>query len=480
MALKTYVTTTIPYVNARPHVGFALELAQADVIARYQRLTGHDTRLQTGTDENAFKNVVAARERGITPEELVAQNSSLFRGLAEALEVSADDFVRTSEPRHTAAVQHFWSSLTQDDIYLDSYSGAYCIGCEDFLLAQDLVDGRCPDHGTVPEEVHERNYFFRLSRYQDRLDRLISTDEIRVFPETRKNEILAFIRRGLHDISVSRDAARAGGWGIRVPDDPSQVVYVWIDALINYLTGLGFGKGAEWQGRWNDDVLKIHAIGKNVWKFHAIYWPALLLSAGLPLPNQIVIHGFLTENGRKISKSLGNTIDPFGCIDEFGAEAVRYYLLRILPPFVDSDFRVERLRLVYNSDLANDLGNLVSRLTTLCVRAGYRHYQGEDAPRAPAGYHEALGAYLFDRALETLWSIVAAANKDIDRAAPWSALKSGRQESTHPKLQEWLGELHRLGHWLAPFMPTTAKTILGVIGEHPIQPSAPLFPRKSL
>ncbi|NIM06716.1 MAG: methionine--tRNA ligase [Armatimonadetes bacterium] len=480
MTQKTHVTTTIPYVNARPHVGFALELAQADAIARYHRLVGHDTRLQTGTDENALKNVVAASERGISPEELVSQNSGLFRALVEALNVSADDFVRTSEQRHTTAVEYFWLSLKQDDIYQDSYSATYCIGCEDFLLEQDLVEGRCPDHGTVPEEVHEQNYFFRLSAYQDKLDRLISTNEITVFPETRKNEILAFIRRGLHDISISRTAERAGGWGITVPGDPSQVVYVWTDALINYLTGPGLGASNDWQEWWNDDMLKIHAIGKNVWKFHAIYWPAFLLSATLSIPNQIVIHGFLTENGRKISKSLGNAIDPLGCINEYGADAVRYYLLRMLPPFIDSDFQTERLRLVYNTDLANDLGNLVSRLTTLCVRAGYRRYHGEDAPQAPAGYHEALGACLFDQALDTLWSIVAETNKDIEWAAPWNAIKSGQHKSIHSRLHAWLGELYRVGYWLAPFMPTTAKAIQAAIREYPIQSSAPLFPRKAL
>ena len=365
MKRKIYVTTSIPYVNAAPHVGFALELAQADAIARFHRLCGREVRFQTGTDENAIKNVLAAAEQNLTTQELVDRNSQRYRGLLTALHISADEFIRTTEARHRRGVHALWQSLRDGDIYRRTYRGLYCTGCEDFYLEKDLAGGCCPEHGTRPVEVAEENYFFRLSAYQRQIEELLESRRLRVVPETRRNEVLSFVRRGLADISVSRPAGRTGSWGIHVPGDDSQVVYVWIDALVNYISGLGLGSGDDWRPWWSDDVEKIHVIGKNVWKFHAIYWPALLLSAGLPLPNEIVVHGFLTAEGRKIGKSLGNAVDPFGCIETFGADAVRYYLLRAIPPFDDGDFSPVRLHHLYNTDLANGLGNLVSRLTTL-------------------------------------------------------------------------------------------------------------------
>jgi methionyl-tRNA synthetase len=461
---KYYVTTSIPYVNASPHVGFALELVQADVVARYHRLLGQETRFQTGTDENAFKNVMAAREQGVTTQELVDRNSELFRNLNVALGISADEFLRTTETRHTRAVQVLWGRLSSGDIYRMPYTGLYCTGCEDFLMERDLVDGSCIEHASPPIQVQEENYFFRLSAYQEQIERLIADDRVRVVPEARKNEVLSFIRQGLRDISVSRTQARSGGWGIPVPADPSQVIYVWIDALINYISGL-------------EQTEKIHVIGKNVWKFHAIYWPALLLSAKLPLPDAIVVHGFLTENGRKISKSLGNSIDPFACIEQVGADGVRYYLLRSVSSFTDSDFSSQRLLRAYNTELANDLGNLVSRLTTLCVKAGYGRFDTQYAPQALAGYHEALKSYEFDRALDTIWQIVDEVNRNIQQAEPWKVLKEGRMEETRRQITKWLEELHRIGHWLQPFMPQAAGKILAAVSSAPIVESRPIFPR---
>lgn len=474
---RYYVTTSIPYVNARPHVGFALELVQADVIARYRRLLGNPTRLQTGADENAFKNVLAAREQGISPEELVERNSETFRKLAQALHISYDDFLRTTEARHRRAVAEFWRRLAPGDIYVKPYRGFYCDGCEDFLLERDLADGRCPDHDRPPVEVREENYFFRLSAYQEKIEQLLVSGQLRITPESRKNEILAFLRAGLQDISISRAAARAEGWGIPVPGDPGQVVYVWIDALINYLSGPGFGEEADWRRYWGAETTKIHVIGKNVWKFHVIYWPALLLSAQLPLPDEIVIHGFLTENGRKISKSRGNTIDPFSCIAEFGAEAVRYYLFRSVSPFADGDFSLARLKQTYNSDLANNLGNLVSRLTTLCAKAGYGGACAPCVPAAPEGYHAALAGYEFDRALKLVWGLLDETNRAIERVEPWSLLKHGKRADLAEHLCKWLAQLHRAAYWLAPFLPATSAKILQIIAEEPIVPAEALFPR---
>jgi methionyl-tRNA synthetase len=467
-----YVTTAIPYVNGRPHVGFALELVQADIIARYHRLLGRKTRLQTGTDENAFKNVLVAQGEGLSPQELVDRNSAVFRTLGQALEISADDFVRTTEARHERAVAALWQRLRQGDVYRRQYRGLYCTGCEDFYLERDLVEGRCPDHGIAPTEVAEENFFFRLSAYQDQIEELLESGRLRVRPLQRRNEVLSFVRRGLEDFSISRDARRVQGWGIEVPGHGGQRVYVWIDALVNYLSGPGFGTDECWKSWWNEGVRKVHVIGKNVWKFHAVYWPALLLSAGLPLPDELVVHGFLTENGRKISKSQGNGIDPLSCVEEFGADAVRYYLLRGVPPFADGDFSLERLRALYNADLANGLGNLAGRLTALAQRSGYGAFAAASAP-APPGYHEALEEGEFDQALASLWERVAHLNCRIEEVRPW-ALDA---EAVHRYLDCWLPELHRIGYWLAPFLPKSSQRLRAALAQEPLRALRHLFPR---
>ena len=477
MSKSIYVTSTIPYVNARPHIGFALELVQADVIARYHRLLGHRTRLQTGTDEHAFKNVLAARERGVPTQVLVDENAARFQGLCAALDISHDRFLRTTEPAHKDGVRWLWQRLRPEDLYPKEYEGRYCVGCEDFYRSRDLVDGRCPDHDAVPTTVRERNYFFRLSAYQAQLERLLESGELAVEPAHRRREVLQFVRAGLRDISVTRSVERAGGWGIPVPGDPSQVIYVWIDALINYLSGLGLGNGNGWQDVWHDDADKIHVIGKNVWKFHAIYWPALLLSAGLPLPNKIVVHGFLTVDGKKISKSLRNTVDPQAYIDRFGADGVRYYLLRHVKPFEDSDFSADRLRVAYNADLANGLGNLCSRLTALCEAAGYHGASLAPDPQAPDGYHAALSRFAFDEAVEVLWREIRDLNRAIEQEAPWTLLEENDSEPLRELLSGWTQSLHALAHWLAPFLPESSGRIAALLAQQPIRRAAPLFPR---
>jgi len=474
---KVYVTTAIPYVNAPPHVGFALELVQADTIARYHRLTGKQARFQTGTDENAFTNVLSAREQGVSTQELVDRNSQIYRKLGEALNCSADDFVRTTEERHRRAVHRLWRRLRPGDIFRKSYRGLYCTGCEDFYLERDLVDGRCPDHDRTPTVVEEENYFFRLSAYQGQIEELIRSGRIAVTPTKRRREVLSFVERGLQDISISRRTERVGGWGIEVPDDPSQVVYVWIDALINYLSGPGFGTGEDWSAHWDEEVRKVHVIGKNVWKFHAVYWPALLLSAGLPLPEEIVVHGFLTADGRKISKSLGNAVDPFACVERFGADGVRYYLLRAVSPFDDGDFSTKRLQDLHNADLANGLGNLVSRLTSLAERGEYGRFAADGAPEAPPGYREALEGYAFDRALESLWALIAPVNREIDAAKPWEWLKRGEREKLRGHLDRWLGELRRIGYWVQAFLPDAGGRVLGALASEPVRAFGNLFPR---
>ncbi len=477
MVKRIYITTSIPYVNAEPHIGHALKFVQADATARFCRLTGSQTVFQIGTDENAFKNVLAAREQGLSTEELVERNARRFQDLVQALGISADTFIRTTEGRHREGVRLLWNRLRPDDVYSKPYAGLYCNGCEDFYLERDLVDGKCPEHQRAAVRVHEQNYFFRLSSYTDSLSKLIAEDSINVVPKGRKNEVMSFVRRGLEDISISRDARRAGGWGIPVPGDKSQVIYVWIDALINYITGRGFGSAENWTEVWNEQTRKIHMIGKNVWKFHALYWPALLLSAGLPLPNEIMVHGFVTIEGQKMSKSLGNVVNPFDCIATIGADALRYYLLRAASPFADGDVSDAHQKRMYNSDLAHGLGNLASRIAVLWQKVGRQSVSVSDCPPPPAGFADAMGSYRFDRALETLWQDIGRINRDIDSKRPWDTLKQGRPKALLTDLEQWVGGLHRIGFWLKPFLPTTSHRIVTGIKDRKADRLRNLFPR---
>ncbi len=479
MTTNIFVTTTIPFVNAKPHIGHAQEFILTDAIARLHRSLGHKVILQSGTDENAFKNVVAAQKAGTTPETFVEQHSQAFRYLLERLNISVDAFVRTSEKAHEQGVHEFWAQIKPDDLYEKDYSGLYCIGCEDFFLEKDLVNGLCQDHKTRPQEIKERNIFFRLSKYEDQLIDLISSDTIRITPTWRKNEILSFIKRGLQDISLTRNAVRAQNWGIRVPGNEDQVVYVWIDALVNYLTGQGLGTNETWKNVWNDQVHKIHVIGKNVWKFHAIYWPALLLSAGLPLPNDIVIHGFLTTNGEKISKSLGNTIDPIDVINRFGADPLRHFLLHAASLYDDSDFSEERLRNVYNADLANSLGNLVSRLVSLRTKAGFNISPAPCIDHSLNHISERISIFDIKGISEYVWQNVAAVNGEITAKKPWELLKNGNLDKLKIELQQWLDRLGDVASALASFIPETATKINLRLSCTKQPDEAILFPRKS-
>jgi len=474
---KLYVTTSIPYVNAEPHIGFALELVQADVIARYGRLIGKSVRFQTGTDENAFKNVLAAQQQGLATQELVDRNAERFRALLQALCISADDFIRTTEPRHRLGVHAFWRAIKPQDVVQRDYRGLYCTGCEDFYLDRDLVDGKCPDHGVPPVTIAEKNYFFRLPEYESWLSGLLEDRLVDIVPVSRRNEVLSFVRRGLTEFSISRSRQRTKGWGTTVPGDDSQTVYVWVDALINYISALGFGTGDQWRDWWSDDVEKVHVIGKNVWKFHAIYWPALLRSAGLPPPDKIVAHGFLTVEGRKIGKSLGNAVDPFGVIEKYGPDAVRYYLLRAIPPFGDGDFSLARLDELYRTELANGIGNLVSRLASLCAKVNYVSPFPTERPPSPSTYSDAFAAFEFDKALAQVYNIVSELNSDIDRKRPWELVGANEAERLRGLLTGWLSRVWTLATWLEPFLPNTSARIIEKLFSGPVRPVSPLFPR---
>ncbi len=476
--MKTaYVSTSIPYVNARPHVGFALELVQADVIARWRRLHGDDTFLLTGTDENAFKNVQAAQSEGLTPRQLCDRNAAVFQDLASALDVTHNRFIRSSSDAHFRGASRFWLACRKEDIVLKKYRGLYCAGCEDFYLKRDLADGRCPVHGVEPEIVEETNYFFRLSAWQKALETLIASGRLRILPEARRNEALAFIRRGLRDFSISRNRERSGGWGVPVPGDPTQVMYVWFDALTNYLTGPGYGSNEENYVRyWENCSARIHVIGKDILKFHAIYWPALLLSAGLPLPGTIFVHGHLTVEGRKIGKSQGNAVDPFPLIRRFGADALRYYLLRAVRSWEDGDVSEARLRDLYNSDLANGLGNLVRRLEALCEKSGCGPVEPRDS-RIPQDLSAALDGFDFAGALRTIWLRIGELNREIDAARPWDLLKRQKAERLSEHLLAWIACVREISIVLRPFLPCTARRIETSFSKSRVKKSQPLFPR---
>ncbi len=477
-----YISTAIPFVNAPPHIGFAFEALLADVQARYHRLRGAAVRFQSGTDDNSLKNVRAAERAGLAPEALVRENAARFQALAGTLQLSYDDFVRTSvDPRHRAGTAALWRACARaGDLYRGRYRGVYCVGCEAFLAAADLDDGRCPEHGTAPEPVEEDNWFFRLSRHQAALTRLVETGQVHIRPASRRNEVLAFLGSGLADISVSRSHARARGWGRPVPEDPGQVVYVWFDALGNYIHGLDWaGGGADYRRFWDGPGQRVHVIGKGIVRFHAVYWLAILLSAGLPLPTDLVVHGHLTVDGRKIGKSLGNAIDPQELVARHGAEAVRHYLLRRIRPFEDSDFSETRLRAAARTDLADQLGNLLRRTTTLVQRsfAGRAPHPGSHDPldqhlrgslaALPARLHTALEVFAPDEALAAVFDAVAATNRYLEDAAPWRSLSGGDHTRAGTVLAHALEAIRITASALAPFLPATSAAILAQLGHRP-------------
>jgi methionyl-tRNA synthetase len=478
-----YLSTAIPYVNAPPHVGFAFEAVLADVIARHCRLRGDRVRFQSGTDDNSLKNVQAAEREGVPTRVLVDRNAQRFQALGAVLDLSYDDFIRTSaDERHRAGVEALWQACARSgDLYRRSYRGRYCLGCERFYNEDELTEGRCPEHGTVPESIEEENWFFRLSRHRDRLVRLVEEGTLSIVPGSRRNEVLAFLCRGLEDFSVSRPQARARGWGIPVPGDPDQVVYVWFDALASYINALDWaGGGDAYQRWWAGGGRRVHLIGKGILRFHAVHWPALLLSAGLPLPTDLVVHGYLTVDGRKIGKSLGNGIDPATLVARHGIDPLRHFLIRHVRPFEDGDFSEQRLAAVRNADLADQLGNLLRRTVTL-VQRGFQgrppgpagSYVFDDQLRArvmalPARLEAQLAAFAVDEALAAVFEEVAAINRYLDRTAPWKLVRQpGTEQRLGTILFHALEALRVVGVALAPFLPQTAAAVCAQLGQEP-------------
>lgn len=483
---KFYITTAIPYVNAPPHIGHALEFVQVDVLARYHRLRGEDTILLTGSDENALKNVQAAEKEGISTQELVDKNTEAFKNFAKDLNIKVDAFDRGSDKKtHWPGVEEFWRACEKNgDIYKKPYKGLYCVGHEAFVTEKDLDDnGLCPDHGKKPEVVEEENYFFKLSKYQDELLNIIESDEYQIFPVSRKNETLSFIKSGLEDFSISRSKERAKGWGIPVPGDENQYIYVWFDALNIYQTGIGYGTDkAKYEKYWPADV---HVIGKDIIRFHAVYWPAMLLSAGLPLPQKLLAHGFVTSGDRKISKSLGNAIDPTGYIKEFGADALRYYLISEIPTFEDGDFTREKFIARYNGDLASGLGNLTARVLKLAEGASFSKKDFSPGSIKEAGnfkktwdqYGEAFKNLDLRAAIGKVWDLIHWLDSYIEKNRPW-------ETNDEEIIYTLLVGLANVSWLTKPFLPETSEKIskaLGISGKEKweFNPKTiePIFPR---
>jgi len=470
---KYFISTAIPYVNSEPHIGFALELIQADVLARYQRLLEKDVFFATGTDENALKNVQSAEKAGVEVGKFVEQNAEKFRKLTEVLNISNNDFIKTTEERHFKGAQKFWKACKPEDIHKKGYKGLYCVGCEEFKTQKDLIEGVCPEHRTKPEIVEEENYFFKLSSYQDKLLKLIESDELKITPFSRAREILEFIRGGLEDFSISRSLKRAKNWGISVPGDDSQIMYVWFDALTNYINSLGYADDdARFKEYWENGRVN-HLVGKGITRFHAIFWPAMLLSAGLTLPKEIFVHGYVTVDGEKISKSVGNVVDPFKVVEKYGADVVRYFLLREIPSGEDGDFSYKKLEDRYNGDLANGLGNLVQRTVTLIDNNldGELIYKPDLIEKEVKNridelfkeYVKNLDSFLLHEALGRTWDLVGFANRYIDEQKPWVAAKGDAQDFLKI-MNNALYILYNIAWMLTPFLPETADKIFTTLG----------------
>jgi len=468
-----YITTAIDYVNALPHCGHALEKIQADVLARYHRLLGEEVLFLTGTDENSLKNVQAAKKAKFPIKKLVDRNAKQFYELKNILNLSFDDFIRTTETRHIKGAQKLWLAC-REYIYKKTYRGLYCVECEEFYKESELENGFCPEHKIKPELVEEENYFFKLTRYQGKLKEIIKNDKIKIIPETRKNEVLNFINSGLEDICISRSAKRAQGWGIDVPGDKSQKIWVWFDALSNYINAVGYADSQRKFKRWWPASL--HIIGKGILRFHAVYWPAILLAAKLPLPTQIFVHGYLTVGGKKMSKSLGNVVNPFKLVKKYGTDAARYFLLREIPSTEDGDFTIGKFEKRYNSDLAQGLGNLVARVLTMVEKYcnGKIPRIEKDPDSHPLRIDKKIHNWKkswqdidnslantcqFNEALSSIWGFISEADKYIEENKPWELAKNGKKKELNWVLYGLLDALHQIAWQIYIFLPDTALKI---------------------
>lgn len=476
--MNYYITTSIPYANDKPHIGHAFEYVLADVLARYARQQGKPVIFSTGTDEHGGKIADKAAELGLTPKQLTDQTSADFKNLAKALNISNDRFIRTTDPGHEQRAQLIWKALAKD-IYKGSYTGLYCTGCEAFVTEAVAKENNniCPYHGKPYEKIEEENYFFKLSKYAPQIEKAITDGSFSIVPATRKHEIINVIKSGLDDISISRPKEKLS-WGVAVPDDDSQVMYVWFEALMNYVTVLGYPEHDDFKKFWPANV---QVVGKDISRFHAAIWPGMLLALGLQLPKQLYVHGFINgEGGVKMSKSLGNVIDPNQVIEQYSADVFRYYVLRHIPSYGDGDFSWDKLRQVYNSELANELGNAVQR-TAAMIKQYQNGLIGDIPPSSHdiGQYTEAVEQCRFDRALEEVWDHVRGLNQYIEEEKPWQLYKDGDAQHLKEVLSYQVSNLLQIAELLAPFIPETSQKIRHIFEAGVVQMlDGTLFPRK--
>jgi methionyl-tRNA synthetase len=469
---KFYITTTLPYVNADPHVGFALEIIQADVIARYYRNAGYDVFFNTGTDEHGMKIFQGAQKENVNPKEYCDFYAEKNKQLKTALNLSYDNFIRTTDEHHIKAAQEFWNRcFAAGDIYKKNYKIKYCVGCELEKTESELVNGKCPIHPNRELEIiEEENYFFKYSKYQQKLLDFYKANKDFVIPESRFNEIKGFTERGLEDFSISRLKAKMP-WGIEVPNDDKHVMYVWFDALINYVSALGWPESLkEYKEFWPG----LQVAGKDNLRQQSSMWQAMLMSAGLPNSKQIFIHGFITSNGQKMSKSLGNVVDPFLLVEKYGVDAVRYYLLREILPTEDGDFTYEKFEQRYNSDLAGGIGNLLARIITLSAKPEFKTKKitsetKSEIEKTENQVKKYLAEFKFNEALKSIWDLIGYLDGYISNGKPWEW-----KENASQIISDCLAALDKISELLNPFLPETSEKIKKAVDS---KKSEPLFPR---
>lgn len=475
---KIYITTSIPYINGEPHIGHTYELLTGDVLARYYRQQGFEVLLSTGTDEHGGKVQEKAEESGKTVKEYADEMSAKWRELGPLINMSADRFIRTTDAGHEQRAALVWKAL-EKHIYKGKYQGWYCTGCEAFVTEAIVKEnaGKCPQHGREYEKVEEENYFFRLSDFTTSISAAISKEEFKIIPTSRKNEIKQILKEGLEDISISRPKEKIS-WGVPVPADKDQVMYVWFEALMNYITVIGYPEHADFKKFWPADY---QIIGKDITRFHAAIWPGMLLALGLPLPKVLYVHGFVNISGQKISKSLGNVIHPGEVIEKHGLEALRYFMLRHIPAYEDGDFTWEKFEEAYNNELANELGNAVSRTAAMIEK--YQQGVIGDIPAAEhdsALYHQALKDCRFDKAMEEVWRQVRGLNQYIDEEKPWAIAKDDDKEHLSEVLAQCVGDLLEIAQLLVPFLPETSARITKIFGTGVVSKAGVLFPKDAV
>lgn len=476
-----YICTAIPYVNDKPHVGHAMDLLYADAAARYVRTRPEVDKVSfsTGTDEHGVKIAEKAQAAGKTPKQLVDENVGLWKQFFQQLNISNDRFVRTTDKAHEDRAAIIWKNLSKD-IYLGKYAGWYCVGCEEYKTDTYVkeTNGTCPNHNRAYDKLEEENYFFKLSEYAQPVLEALEKGDMKIIPESRKTEIINVLKDGLDDISISRPKEKLS-WGIPVPGDKSQVMYVWFEALMNYITTIGYPEHNDFKDFW---PANLQVIGKDILRFHAAIWPAMLLGLKLPLPTHLLVHGFVTSSGQKMGKSLGNVIDPVELMDEFGTDAFRYYFFKHIPSTDDGDYTRERFENAYNNELANELGNAVSRVASMI-----RKYQDgligdiPDSQHDQAAYHEAMEEFRFDKALEEAWGQVRGLNQYIDTQKPWEIAKVNDAEHLREVLAYCSSCLLEISDLIAPFLPETSEKINAVFSKGVIPLlEGTLFPKKDI